>query len=110
MVPPAFCTAAVSLFVKRNHIGTASTATTPLRRARFAVSMRKQMDAAGVEYITLESFIKLKGVSSTGGHAKMMITEGLVTVNGQNETRRGRKLRQGDVVLVDSKSLAVDFS
>lgn len=71
--------------------------------------MRQKLDADGVEYITLESFIKVQGVTSTGGHAKIMVTAGQVSVNGQIETRRGRKLRQGDVVLVDNQSLAVDF-
>ena len=38
---------------------------------------------------------------STGGHAKFLIQEGLVKVNGEVETRRGKKLRPNDVVEVE---------
>jgi ribosome-associated protein len=37
-------------------------------------------------------------VASTGGHAKLLVQEGDVTVNGEVETRRGRTLQPGDVI------------
>ena len=46
----------------------------------------------------LGSFLKLAGAATTGGHAKLLVQEGAVTVNGAVETRRGRELRDGDVV------------
>lgn len=48
------------------------------------------------EYITLDAFLKWAGAADTGGHAKTLIASGQVTVNGEIETRRGRKLREGD--------------
>ncbi len=48
------------------------------------------------EYIKLDSALKLAGLVSVGGEAKRLVQEGSVTVNGQTETRRGRKLRAGD--------------
>ena len=48
------------------------------------------------EYIKLDSAMKLAGVVSLGSEAKHAILDGLVTVNGETELRRGRKLRQGD--------------
>lgn len=51
--------------------------------------------------IKLDSFLKLAGVVQTGGQAKAYLTTGKVLVNGQPETRRGRKLIVADVVLVD---------
>ena len=39
-------------------------------------------------------------VAGTGGEAKVLIQTGEVTVNGEVETRRGRKLQEGDVVEV----------
>lgn len=50
------------------------------------------------EFITLDAFLKWAGVADTGGHAKTLIASGQVTVNGDVEIRRGRKLRPGDHV------------
>ena len=46
----------------------------------------------------LDQFLKWSNVVSTGGEAKMFIKSGKVTVNGEIEKRRGRKLNTGDVV------------
>ena len=50
----------------------------------------------------LDQFLKWKGCVSTGGEAKHLITQGLVTVNGNEEKRRGRKLADGDKVHFDN--------
>lgn len=50
--------------------------------------------------IKLGQFIKLANLVETGGAAKEVIAEGLVTVNGTVDTRRGKTLRAGDVVCV----------
>lgn len=50
--------------------------------------------------ITLGQALKLSGIVGTGGEAKLLIQDGEVRVNGETETRRGRKLRSGDVVEV----------
>ncbi|MCF2972121.1 RNA-binding S4 domain-containing protein [Synechococcus sp. Nb3U1] len=55
---------------------------------------------SGAPFIKLDQFLKLAGVVSTGGQAKQLILAGQVRVNGQVETRRGRKLRFGDEVVV----------
>ncbi len=52
-------------------------------------------------YIKLDSFLKAVNAVSSGGEAKIMIAEGLVSVNGEVETRRGRKLYPGDRVRVE---------
>ena len=59
------------------------------------------------EYIKLDQFLKLADVVQTGGEAKVLIQSGQVLVNGEVETRRGRKLRPGDVVLVNGEELVV---
>jgi len=48
--------------------------------------------------VTLGAFLKVAGAAATGGHAKVLIQEGEVCVNGAIETRRGRKLVAGDLV------------
>ncbi|MBO6046317.1 MAG: RNA-binding S4 domain-containing protein [Erysipelotrichaceae bacterium] len=49
------------------------------------------------EYITLGQALKLSGEVSSGIDAKIVIQEGDVLVNGEVDTRRGKKLRDGDV-------------
>lgn len=48
------------------------------------------------EYIRLDDLLKNVGVVATGGHAKIIIQEGEVKVNGEVCTMRGKKLRSGD--------------
>ena len=55
--------------------------------------------------IPLGAFLKLAGVIDSGGVAKQRITSGEVSVNGEPETRRGRKLVRGDEVEVDGQRL-----
>ena len=50
------------------------------------------------EFIRLDSALKFSGVVGTGGQAKMVIQDGLVLVNGEVCTMRGKKLRGGDTV------------
>ena len=59
------------------------------------------------EYIELDQFLKLAEVVSSGGEAKRLIQSGAVQVNGAVETRRGRKLRAGDSVLVNGEEFVI---
>ena len=59
------------------------------------------------EFIKLDSFLKLAALVGTGGEAKFVITEGLVTVNGEVCTMRGKKLYPGDKVSFADNDLEV---
>jgi len=59
------------------------------------------------KFIKLDQFLKWQGVAETGGQAKQLIQDGQVRVNGQVETRRGRKLVNGDTVTIGGTILAV---
>ena len=59
------------------------------------------------KFIKLDQFLKWQGLVDTGGRAKRMILDGEVRVNGQVETRRGRKLANGDRVTIGDKTLIV---
>lgn len=59
------------------------------------------------EFIKLDSFLKFCGAVSTGGEAKIAITEGEVQVNGEVCTMRGKKLHPGDTVTLDGESWQV---
>jgi ribosome-associated protein len=50
------------------------------------------------EIIKLDSFLKWCGAASLGSEAKIYVQEGRVKVNGEVETRRGKKLTFGDTV------------
>ncbi len=52
----------------------------------------------GEEFITLQSLLKAAGLCDTGGAAKHAIVEGQVLVDGEVETRRGKKIRAGQSV------------
>ena len=52
------------------------------------------------ESIRLGQFLKLADLIDTGSDAKPLLADGLVTVNGEVEVRRGRQLTNGDVVEV----------
>ncbi len=67
------------------------------------------MEQIGIhtEYIKLDSFLKLAGVTETGGQAKELIEKQLVFVNGETCTQRGRKLRPGDSVVCNGKEYRV---
>ncbi|MGB3634469.1 MAG: RNA-binding S4 domain-containing protein [Rubrobacteraceae bacterium] len=56
---------------------------------------------------TLGQALKIWGVAGTGGEAKVLIQFGEVLVNDEVETRRGRKLQEGDVVEVGDERLEV---
>lgn len=59
------------------------------------------------EYIKLGQALKLAGIAQSGVDAKIMIEEEEVKVNGEIETRRGKKLRDGDVVETQGDSFTI---
>ena len=52
------------------------------------------------EWIKLEQVLKLSNLTQTGGHAKMVIQDGEVLLNGNIELKRGKKVFKGDIVEV----------
>ncbi|MBQ1922774.1 MAG: RNA-binding S4 domain-containing protein [Lachnospiraceae bacterium] len=62
------------------------------------------------EFIRLGQALKLAGLVGSGVEAKIVIADGLVSVNGEADTRRGRKLREGDVVSYNGESFTVHSS
>lgn len=59
------------------------------------------------EYIELVKLLKIVGVAETGGHAKILVDEGEVLLNGQPEFRKKAKLRTGDVVEVMGEKIKI---
>lgn len=59
------------------------------------------------EYIELIKLLKLKQIAQTGGHAKIMVEEGSVVVDGVVEYRKRNKLRAGAVVEVAEEGVRI---
>ena len=58
-------------------------------------------------FIKLDALLKYAGLSSTGGEAKLMITDGLVAVNGELCTERGRKIYPGYAVSMQGSTIKI---
>ena len=59
------------------------------------------------ESIRLGQLLKLASLIEVGGDAKVVLADGLVQVNGEVETRRGRQVRPGDAVEFGGQSVRV---
>ena len=61
------------------------------------------------DFIKLESLLKFAALCASGGEAKNVINDGLVFVNGEVCTMRGKKIHPGDTVSFDGKELTVEY-
>ena len=61
----------------------------------------------GSEFIELKNLLKVMSLVETGGEAKSAIENGDVKVDGEVETRKGRKIRVGQTVMFQNKSVIV---
>ena len=70
-----------------------------------AVPHKKETVKINTDFIQLQSFLKFKGIAETGGQAKEFIQDGIIRVNGDVCTARGKKIRPGDII----SAFAVDY-
>ena len=62
------------------------------------------------EYIKLDQILKFSGICESGSIAKEMILDGNVSVNGEICLLRGKKIRNGDIVLVNLDGETVEMT
>lgn len=62
------------------------------------------------EFIKLGQALKLAGLVGSGVDAKFVIEDGVVSVNGEVDTRRGRKVRPGDIIDFDGNQVMVNHA
>lgn len=60
------------------------------------------------EYIKLGQALKAAGFVDSGAEAKTAVLDGLVKVNGETDTRRGKKLYAGDIVEFDGEQIKIE--
>ncbi len=70
--------------------------------------MREVRSKIETEFIKLDSLLKYEGLAETGGEAKRLIQEGMVKVNGEVCTMRGKKLRPGDRVELGGDAVVIE--
>ena len=66
-----------------------------------------EFELDGHDYIELHSLLKVTGLCESGGVAKLLISDGLVQVDGAVETRKRCKIRTGQIVNFDSQQITV---
>ena len=59
------------------------------------------------DYIELLALLKAIGIAQTGGHAKMIVDEGVVVRNGNVELRRRAKCIKGDIIKIDDNEITL---
>ena len=59
------------------------------------------------DYITLGQFLKLADIIESGGEAKMFLAQNRVVIDGEEDNRRGRKLRGGEVVEISGQTYEI---
>ena len=64
---------------------------------------------SGTEYIELIKLLKLLHIAESGGHAKIMVEDGEVKLNGKVELRKRAKLRPGDLVETSGKEITIEL-
>ena len=60
------------------------------------------------EFIKLDALLKFSGLASTGGHAKIMIQNGKVKVNGEVCLMRGKKIYRSDKVEIENEGIIIE--
>lgn len=60
-----------------------------------------------IEFIELIKLLKVMELSQSGGHAKLIVEDELVKVNGEVELRKRRKLRKGDIVVFENTTISI---
>ena len=70
--------------------------------------MKTEKIKIDTEFIKLQDLIKLSGAVDTGGMAKVAIHNGFVKVNGEVCTMRGKKMRSGDIAVLDELTIIVE--
>lgn len=74
--------------------------------SRMVDEQNDDLNSDAAETIRLDHFLQMCGVS-TGGQAKQLIQGGRVSLNGEVETRRRKKLSPGDIISIDGEEFEV---
>ncbi len=80
-----------------------------ITRVRIGLFMNKKTTEIKIdsEFITLGQFLKFADIIQSGGEAKQFLTSHKVVINGEDDNRRGRKLRPNDVIEIEGKSYLI---
>ena len=71
--------------------------------------MKRERIEIKTEFIKLDSLLKYSGIVETGGIAKEIIKDGAVKLNGEVCTMRGKKVRAGDIVIIEELNTEIEI-
>lgn len=71
--------------------------------------MKREKIEIKTEFIKLDSLLKYSGIVETGGIAKEIIKDGAVKLNGEVCTMRGKKVRAGDIVIIEELNTEIEI-
>ncbi|MCM1114844.1 MAG: RNA-binding S4 domain-containing protein [Clostridium sp.] len=74
-----------------------------------AAERKNETVKISTDFIRLDSFLKFKGIAETGGQAKQFINDGIVKVNNEICTARGKKIRDNDTVSIFSTDYHIKY-
>lgn len=63
--------------------------------------------AIKTEFIKIDQLLKFSGIADIGSEAKQMVLDGIVKVNGETCTMRGKKIRSGDNVEITGEDIII---
>lgn len=72
--------------------------------------MEKISIKINTEFIKLDQLLKFSGMAETGAEAKEMILDEIVSLNGEICTMRGKKIRPGDIVVINFDDLPAEIT
>lgn len=70
--------------------------------------MKREQVAIHTPFIKLDALLKFSGIAETGGRAKEMVADGMVTVDGTTCTQRGRKIQPGMTVTLAELKITLE--
>lgn len=71
------------------------------------MDVQTEQIAISTEFIKLDQLLKFSGAAAIGSEAKSMVLDGIVDVNGETCTMRGKKIRSGDVVEIHGDDIII---
>jgi ribosome-associated protein len=69
--------------------------------------MAERVLEIGTDIIELYKVLKIEGLCGSGGEAKLVIADGQVSVNGQVETRKRKKISDGDIIQFSGEQISI---
>lgn len=72
-------------------------------------SSKMEFELSGREFIELNKLLKLLNIAESGGMANQIIADGMITLNGEGETRKRCKIKPGDIIEWSEQNIKISI-